>query len=204
MMTRALKRLGLVVLAIFATGCSSPQTRHYTLAVYALPLETAITGGPAITVGVGPVRLPEYVDRPEIVLRLSDTRVDLLSFEHWAAPLSQRFAQVLVADMQMQMPYARVIAAPPEMPTPLDVQIEVDVERFDVDQAGTAVLIARYQLRGSGGGAILAAGRAEVMANAPKAGVEGWVTALSEAVARLGRVLVEAVQALPPGARAPR
>jgi uncharacterized lipoprotein YmbA len=191
------------IAALSLAGCSTQETHHYTLATYALPAVPAVTGGPAITVGVGPVSLPDYIDRDEIVLRLSDYRVDLLTFELWAAPLQQRFPQVLVADMQTQMPFARVVAFPPLMPTPADVQIEVDVQQFDIDVAGTAVLIANWRLRGPGGQPLTAAGsatsgQAQVTANATGATMPARVAALSEAVAKLGRVLADAVLALPP------
>lgn len=194
----ACRRLALAgtVAAIGLVGCSTPETRHYTLATNALP---ALAGGPAITVGVGPVTLPDYVDRPEIVMRLSDYKVDLLTFEHWAAPLEQRFPQVLIADMQTQMPFARVVAFPPAMPTPTDVQVEVDVEQFDVDVAGTAVLIANWRLRGPQQQPLPASGQAQVSVDAAETSMPGNVAALSQAVARLGQILADAIVALPAG-----
>ncbi len=188
----------IVLLAIGIAGCSTQETRHYTLAPVGLPAKIGITGGPAITVGVGPVRLPDYLDRPEIAIRLSDYTVDLLTFEHWAAPLDQQFPRVLITNMQAEMPFARVIGFPPVQPTPVDVQVEVDVQQFDVDVAGTAVLIANWQLRGPGGQSILSSAQAQVMANAKENTMPGRVGALSEAVAKLARALSDAVVALPP------
>ncbi len=186
------------VVAFGAAGCSTPETHHYTLAPVSLPAVLGVTGGPAITVGVGPVRLPDYVDRPEIVVRISDYKVDLLTFDHWAAPLDQQFPKVLTATMQSQMPFARVIGFPPLQPTPVDVQVEVEVQQFDVDVAGTAVLIANWQMRGPQGQRVLTSGQAQVMANAVENTMPGRVGALSEAVAKLSRVLSDAVLALPP------
>lgn len=188
--------------AVFAACSSTPPTQHYTLAEVALPPLAARDGAPPMTVGVGPVRIPAYVDRPEFVLRLSDYRVELLTFEHWAAPLDLRLPQVLVADMQQQMPFAQVIAFPPRLPTPVDVQVEVDVQQFDVDDAGTAVLVADWRLRRPGGRPPPFSGRAEVMATAADNSMPSRVAALSEAVARLGQSLAEAILAAPPAAAA--
>jgi uncharacterized lipoprotein YmbA len=188
-------------ITIALAGCAStPQTEFYTLADFPLPAAAAPLGEPPLTVGVGPVKLPAYIDRPEIVLRVSDYKVDLLTFDNWAAPLDQRFPEALISDMQLQMPFARVIAYPPRLPTPADVQIEISVERFDVDASGTAVLIANWWLRGPQARPLPYAGKAEVSANAAENTMAGRVAALSEAVAKLGRKLVGAVLDVPAGA----
>jgi uncharacterized lipoprotein YmbA len=39
-----------------------------------------------MTIGVGPVHLPEYLDRPEIVTRINPNELKLAEFDIWAEP----------------------------------------------------------------------------------------------------------------------
>jgi uncharacterized lipoprotein YmbA len=48
--------------------------------------------------GVGPVRLPAYLDRREIVTRAGPARLEVASVDHWAAPLDVLFTSVLAED----------------------------------------------------------------------------------------------------------
>ena len=49
--------------------------------------ESAPPGTTSFSVSVGPVTLPMVVDRPQLVLRVSDNRVDILEMHRWAEPL---------------------------------------------------------------------------------------------------------------------
>jgi uncharacterized lipoprotein YmbA len=91
----------LVTLAVLAacltlTGCADSQpTRFYTLS----PLADASGGTPLadlpeFTVGVGPVTLPPYLDRPQLVTRAGGNRMVLADFDSWVEPLQGMFARV--------------------------------------------------------------------------------------------------------------
>lgn len=68
------------------TGCADSQpTRFYTLSPLAAALgSTPPTLLPDVTVGVGPVTLPPYLDRPQLVTRAGGNRVVLAEFDSWA------------------------------------------------------------------------------------------------------------------------
>ena len=65
--------LGIAVLAAGCLGGSAP-TRFYVLAPVDGP---AVAGERPLAVGVGPVSLASYLDRPQIVTRPASDKIDL-------------------------------------------------------------------------------------------------------------------------------
>ncbi|NJO67607.1 MAG: membrane integrity-associated transporter subunit PqiC [Rhodospirillales bacterium] len=138
---------GLLVI-LLVSGCgSSPSTSFYTLASSPLEGSAAQVVRPALgVVAVGPVGLPDYVDRPEIVSRSSDYAVSLAPFSQWAGPLDDMVPQVLVEDLTRRLPGTRVVVFPQVSGPNFDYRIAANVTRFDVDTAGLATLSASWQI----------------------------------------------------------
>ena len=83
--------LQFLALALSLSGCAgiSPPTQFYTLAdpgAVSSPVAPASVRSNA-AIGVGPLRLPAMLDRPQIVTRKDDNRVDLAEFHRWAGEL---------------------------------------------------------------------------------------------------------------------
>ena len=138
--------LGLL-LALFVAGCAgSPPVNLYTLSAAPAPAaDTRSPQSPAV-VAVGPVTLPDYIDRPQIVTRKSAYQLDLAAYDHWAAPLYDMLPRVLVEDVALRLPSDRVVAFPQVSEASFDYRVAVDVSRFDVDATGESTLAARWQL----------------------------------------------------------
>ena len=135
-----------LLLALFVAGCAgSPPVNLYTLSAAPAPAaDTRSPQSPAV-VAVGPVTLPDYIDRPQIVTRKSAYQLELAAYDHWAAPLYDMLPRVLVEDLALRLPSDRVVALP-QSDAGFDYRIAVDVSRFDVDATGAATLAARWQL----------------------------------------------------------
>ena len=138
--------LGLMVLLV--AGCaSSPPTNLYTLSAIGVPLtETAAPQSASAVVAIGPVTLPDYIDRPQIVTRQSPYRLELATYDQWAAPLHDMLPRVLIEDVALRLPSHRVVAFPLVSEGNFDYRVAVDIGRFDVDATGEATLAARWQL----------------------------------------------------------
>ncbi|WP_173586095.1 PqiC family protein, partial [Methylogaea oryzae] len=96
-MTTRTFRVLIACLALAGCG-SSPKPRYYTLqmppASAGQPSDKAQAG-----VVVGPVNLPEAVDRVQLVLRSGDNTVDISDAHRWAEPLKSQVARVLAANL---------------------------------------------------------------------------------------------------------
>jgi uncharacterized lipoprotein YmbA len=180
------------VLALAAAGCgSSPPTRFYIL-------EATATGGgggsPDKVIGIGPVAFPPYLDRSEMVAVSNGTRLDLSDFDQWGEPLSEGFLRVLTEDLSVLMGTQRVHAYPWPSSAKVEAGIGIDVIRFDVDQAGRAMLIARWSVRGADGAVVVPARRSGITEAAGGADHGARAKAMSRCV---GKLAVEIAKAIP-------
>ena len=80
---------------LFAGCAATTPTRFYTLSSLVAAPGEASQGLPHLAIGVGPVTLPEYLNRPQIVTRVGSNRIALADFESWAEPLDGLFARIL-------------------------------------------------------------------------------------------------------------
>jgi uncharacterized lipoprotein YmbA len=93
----ALVSAALLVLA--AHGCgSTPKTQFYTLGP-GLAAPASLSPQAGYRVEVGPVTVPDVVDRPQLVVRLAANRVELLQQHRWAEPLKSEIPRVVAADL---------------------------------------------------------------------------------------------------------
>ncbi len=146
----------LAVTCILAACAESQPSRFYLLS--SLPPAEASGSGKPLSVGVGPISMPEYLNRPQIVTRETDTKLALAEFDRWGEPLGELFSQVMAANLSSLLKTERVYSLPRRRTASLDYQVEIDVYRFDADQAGLVHLTARWSLYGKGGKKLLETG----------------------------------------------
>ncbi len=99
-----------------------------------------------VRVGVGPVRLPEYLNRPQIVSRTSGNEVGVQEFYRWAEPLKDGLPRVLAENISQLLNSTQVAVFPWSRSFQLDVQVAVEVLRFDGIPGGEVTLDALWTL----------------------------------------------------------
>jgi uncharacterized lipoprotein YmbA len=185
--------LAATLLLLVAACSQTPPTQFYTLSSMQLPASDV--GGPNTVVGVGPVTLPEYLDRPQIVTRESGNRVMLADFSVWVEPVNGMFMRVLVENLSLLLATDNVIALPQRRPMRLDYQVEVDVTRFDADLSGRALLDARWRVFGRDGERLIGEGRSTIVEPAAEPGTyEAIVAALSKALGQMSAAIASAIE----------
>jgi uncharacterized lipoprotein YmbA len=95
---------------------------------------------------IGPVRVREYLSRPEIVTRTQENKIIVHDFHSWGEPLDKNFTAVLGANLSNLLSTDRIVFFPWRRRPNLDYQIVVDVMRFEGDLGGEASLIAHYYI----------------------------------------------------------
>ncbi len=184
------------LLALLLGGCASTEpARFYVLAPVAAPGSSPVTGQPNLGVGVGPVEIPELLNRPQIVTRAGDHERRLAGFDRWAEPLADNVAGVLAENLASLLASERVTVFPWRPSTPLDAQVEVEVIRLDADAAGQCVLVARWTLLDPAGKTLLSR-RTEYRETTASTETEAVVAALSRALAALSRDVAAALAEL--------
>jgi uncharacterized lipoprotein YmbA len=194
------RRTRLVIPAVLAAGltlagCADGQpTRFYTLAALSETPGEAMPALPSdLTVGVGPVTLPPYLDRPQLVTRAGDNRMVLADFDSWVEPLQGMFARVLAENLTVLLETDDVLLLPQNRPVDLDYQVEVDVTRFDVDASGNAALDARWWVFGRDGEKLLRSGRSTITEPTQAGDYTAAAAALSHALGTMSQEIAQAI-----------
>ena len=158
-MTNSLLRLfTAAVLAAFVTlsaGCGrSLPTRYYVLHSWNESMNSKEESqrpdeAHCISIGVGPVKIPDYLDRAEIVTRVAPNELKLAEFDQWAEPLSQSISRVLADNLSGLLCVKPVVIFPWRGTVSIDYQIEAEIVRMDGNLGGNATLEARWMIFGA-------------------------------------------------------
>lgn len=89
------------VLVLVLSGCAStPPTRFFILSPFAGSERIgARMGERCFAIGIGPVKIPEYLNQPEIVTRITPNELSLDEFAKWAEPLEDSFSHTLAENL---------------------------------------------------------------------------------------------------------
>jgi len=63
-------------------------------------------------IGIGPVKIPEYLDRPQMVARPSDSGPQYPEVDKWAESLEKNLTRVLTVNLSVLVPPERVFIYP--------------------------------------------------------------------------------------------
>ena len=137
------------LLAVLLTACGRSAPTHFYLLDSGQPPLTA-DALPAISLGIAPVSVPDYLDRNGLVRRSDgQARLEVSELDIWAEPLGQGARRVLgeVLAARLLPRGVDVIAAGDRQG---EFELAVALERLDGDTPGTARLQARWQLSRGG------------------------------------------------------
>jgi uncharacterized lipoprotein YmbA len=189
--------LTIVALLMHLAGCaSSAPTRFYVLS----PLASSTSDSQVpkdegcIAIGIGPVELPAYLDRPQIVTRVSENELNLSEFNKWAEPLKDNLTRVLVENLSTLICADAISIFPWKGPTPIDYQVEVTVIRMDGSVGGNASLVARWAIFREKDRKMLMMRQSSFSRLLSSQGYQALVSAQSGAIAALSRESAEAIK----------
>lgn len=157
----------------------------------------AVGSGRCLTLGIGPVELPDYLDRPQIVTRVSPNELRLGDFDQWAEPLGKTVMRTLAENLAALVCVEEIVFYPSESPR-VDFQITVTVLRFHGEPDGQVVLSAQWQVAEGYGGKVLARRRTTIREALGGDGYPALVAAQSRALARLSRDIAQVLSVSPP------
>jgi len=193
------------VALLVLSGClGSPPTHLYLVPplISPDPAPPAAAGQRDLTLGVGPVTVPPYLDRPQLVTRTSRAKLVLADLDQWAAPLQDTIARVLAENLSLLIPTERVVLAPWSRTLDPEYQVTVDVLQFDRGPGGEVVLAARWSLLDRDGKE-LALRTSRLRQAAGGADYEAMVTAMGRTLEALAQEMVTTLRSLaPPAPRA--
>lgn len=205
-----LRSLAASVLAfalLLVAGCGKTEPSRF----YVLSYGHGQDGGAASTtaregvgIGIGPAALPQYLDRPHVVTRSSDNKLELAEFDQWGGNLEDNFSHVLAENLSFELSTDRVSVYPWKTSAPIEYQVTVQVTAFEVDGEGDCQLDVRWSIVDRDARRVLVMARSSYR---EKVGLEGGdpegitgyeavAAAMSRNVADLGRDIADKIKSL--------
>jgi uncharacterized lipoprotein YmbA len=185
------------VTGMVLAGCSfkplTISTRHFILA----PISTNEPGTAAaepMAIGIGAVKLPGYLLRESMAVRMGPNEIEYLRDAYWAERLDQSIQQTLATDLAKVLPADRVYLTEWGHDQ-VQAGIFINIQQFDVDAGGNGTLIAQWRINVPGKETAGKTGSTRlVQAGSSPRGNPGAIAAtLSDLLARFSRELAGAV-----------
>jgi len=195
----------LAILTLFALltihfGCaSSPPSRFYQLS----SLDTTSPGmkpsvdEQCVSLGIGPVKIPDYLDQTRIVTRGGPNELTLAEFDRWAELLKDNLVRVLAKNLSTLLCTKTIVLFPWRGGTPIDYRIEMEVLRLDGSLGGNVSLEAWWMVLSGDGKKMVFSKKSTFTEAVTGKDYGSFVSAQSRALGHLSREIAEAIKALP-------
>ena len=188
---RLLKYTFLSFLTFLILGCakSSKPVEYYMLdASVGIDNNQTLKGDEGPMIGLGPIRLPEYLDRFQMVVAVSENKYKLIDGHRWAEKLDQNITLALFKTLPSQLGTDRMIRYPwPQRPG-VDFQVKIDILELNIDQDGRSQLVAQWSIKSKD--KTILNKRSTFTAQASTTDIDKMVQAQSECLTKLGQEIV--------------
>lgn len=187
--------IGLIGLWIIIGGCAgTPPSRFYVLSPLQGDDRQAEAGETCAAISVGPVELPDYIDRPQIVTRISPNKLSLAEFDQWAEPLTDSVSRILMENLSILLCADPISLYPSRGPGAVDYRVEVEVIRLDGRLGEQASLVARWIILDEKEMKVLLTRKSNLSSSVQGGDYEALVSAQSQTISALSRDIAEAIK----------
>ena len=175
-------------------GCGTPaKLNYYTLSAQQGP-PAAATSRP-LNVFVGPVTIPEAVDRPQMVMRVDANQVELVDLDRWAEPLKTAIPRLVADTLARELATSTVMTSRQSATLTFDYRVAIDVQRFDFSAGEGAAVDALWTIRSAKNDAPRSA-RSEAREPAGSRDPQAMAASQSRALEKVARDIAAAIRGL--------
>lgn len=179
------------VAVLVLAGCaSSPPVHYYTFVAEQSAEKAEVSSGP-YAVAVGPVTVPNAVDRPQIVIQVAPNRVVLLDDHRWAEPLNSAIPRAIASDLGQLLGVSTVMF-PQDSQTDVKYRVAIDIRNFVSIPGEAATVEASWTVFGPHD----AVKRGQLLAREPvkESGYDALAAAHGRALMRVSREVAETIR----------
>jgi uncharacterized lipoprotein YmbA len=140
-----------VISVLLLNGCvsvsNSPNPRLYSLYVPAAANpERKINLSGNVIVGIGPVRIPEYINRPQIMISNKDKTIAYDEFNRWAESLDFAIERLINEDLAFITSGASFQMFPWDFAVAVKYQVIVDVIQLENNSNQDLSFVAQWSI----------------------------------------------------------
>ena len=189
------KNAAALALAFVLAACGAPGPREQFFTLSAPTPGTAPPAADSPGIFVGPVSVPQAVDRQGMVLRTAPNEVDISEAYEWAEPLRKAIPRLVAETLARELGTSRVLASREAAGQPVDYRVAIEVQRFDSSLDDGATIDALWTVKATRGGRTRSGRSLEhegIASHDPAA----LAAAHSRALERVARDIAAAIRAL--------
>jgi uncharacterized lipoprotein YmbA len=188
-----------LILAMALSGCiggSSKPSRFYLLRSMesAKPDNALAKEKKSISLLIGPITLPAYLDRNQFVTRTTGNELVIAEFKRWGEPLKDSFYRVLLEDLSLLLGGAEIYAYDRSGSIKTDYQVVMDVTRFDSLPEKGACLTVFWRVLGNDGNSPLISRKSVFREPVASGDMEAVVAAQNQTLTAFGREIAATIQ----------
>ncbi len=140
----------IVLLGLMACGSNPVEDHYYSLVLAAddviAPVHTEETRAHLI---VGPVQLPEYLNRRGLAIQIDSNQIQTANHHFWAEPLEEAISKVLVRDIAILASGVTVDRDAGRWTDSGDCRLRIEFDKFHATDRSRVVSSGRYWVSSS-------------------------------------------------------
>jgi uncharacterized protein len=130
----------ILLLILPLAGCMNNFKTYYMLAA-----DGPVPSGSGTGIGVGPVTLAEYIDRPNLVIAQTANQLGVSENHRWAGDLAASITRVTAANLGRRLGTGNVRSYPWQGDEGIRYQITLDIRQLHGGDDGYAVIEAGWR-----------------------------------------------------------
>jgi uncharacterized lipoprotein YmbA len=163
-----------IALLMLVSGCGqSTPVRYYKLDSPNIVYES--DSEEPLVLGLGPLRIPDYLERNRIVVRGENSEMIVDDFSRWAEPLDDAIYRLLAANVDSRLEGVMAVSFPYNSMISHDYQLLGRIDMFESNKAGNTVLLVHWGIIDTDGNPAVAPRRARYQAQATDASDYGSI-----------------------------
>lgn len=184
------------VIALIAGCARTPVSTFYILNPIPRPAQekTPVPEGKNITISLGPVAIPEFLDRPQIVTRSSPNKLELAEFHRWGGSFQNEVLRVLGENLSILLNSDHIFLYLKNTSLPIDYRITLDVKQFDGKLGGDVVLHVEWVVTNQHKKGTVIVKKSLIRESTQSGNYEALVSAQSRALAKLSHEIVDVIK----------
>lgn len=177
-----------LIIALVSCSSSGPKTQYYSLFA-SKSQQTYAVDNKALSIGVGPIVLPEYIDHPGIVATTDSNRVIVSGYNTWAGDLKENMSRVLASNLSASLELDQVWAFPWDIRIKPNYKIRLAFEDFSGARGGEVNVVVVWTLLDKDGRTRLLVEKEKIVEVASSISYNDYVAALNDALNKLSEII---------------
>ena len=184
-----MSRIFALLLMVLVVGCAGGSKSFYMLTA-----EGPAPSGGGKGIGVGPVTVAEYLDRPNLVIQEGGNSLAVAEDHRWAGDLPTSVARVMATNLGRKLSTGNVRTYPWQGDEGLSNQVTLDIRQLHAGADGYAVLEAGWRVYSLPDGRLIASKTFTDREALERDGYEAMVAAESKLLGRLADEIAKSIR----------